>query len=385
MRIALNDYLRLPTRWRAWLLLSLIVMLLTSIPFSLYITDQRADLLLMMIQVMIGAHFIVSIRTLLVVNTTFARLRQMTGNMDLLQLPGVDAHTLIFGNWQTIIQKAALPHFLLVLPKLGLALGIAQHLHINWTFPQINLCHNYPNNPFCYISHNSISGYIDYDLWNPTILQFSLALAVVLLFTYAEVRLLVALGIWINTTPFNRPETRLIFALLLRVSLVGVALISFNQLYILRSNFLISPSYTCYNQAGNYAPYFNTYFTFDQCMEFQHHRNILRGIDTFQVSLFSLSDHAIMLSANMMRPNLSRQYHMDTLNFEFKPILTLLVEDSNNWWGYKDSQWQISAWRFIFRMFASAILGLVLYSVLTYAFLYSAQQLAVRRGFLSSK
>jgi hypothetical protein len=345
---------------KSWLILALIVLALTSIPYFVYITDQNADLLVMMIQIVIGAQIIVTVRTLLTVNATFTRLRQMTGNMDLLKLTGVDA----------------LPHFLLVLPKLGLVLGIAQYLHV----APVGVC-SFPTlfDMFCNFSHNSWQGYGDVYFIQPILILFVFALAILILFTYAEVRLVIALGIWINTTAVKQSHWLLFLALFFRLFIIGIGVVGVTQLQVIRDQFQLrwSSDIYCYDEDGNYEPFSSE----QECQDRIHRNNVTRVLDTLQVGKFTLIDTAIMLSANVMRPNLGRFYILEEFNFDYKRG-SRKTSEYNDGITYRDSQWQISAWRFISRMFASAVLGLILYGITTYILLYSAQRMAMRRGFL---
>jgi hypothetical protein len=362
---------------KSWLVLSLILLAATSIPYFTYITDQNADLLLIMVQVIIGAQIIVTVRTLLTVNATFARLRQMTGNMDLLKLTGVDANTLIFGNRNMLVRQTALPHFLLVLPKLGLVLGIAQYLHV----APVGVC-SFPTlfDTFCYFSHNSWQGYGDVYFIQPILMQFVFALAILMLFTFAEIRLTVALGIWLNTTPLKRSQWLMIFGMVFRGLIIGVSILGITQLQGIRDQFQMRwrSGIYCYDEYGSYNP---THGNEQECQETVYRNNVTRVLDTLQVGTFTLTDTAIMLSANVMRPNLGRFYILEEFNFDYKRG-SRKTSEYNHGITYRDSQWQISAWRFISRMFASAVLGLILYGIITYLLLYSAQRMAMRRGFL---
>lgn len=363
--------------WRRRSLWLLPLFILNLTPVWLYFDATHipfGHLLVIMAAATTFFQMVLLLRTLYV-TTTIGRLHRSARNLELIALTGVNAHTFIFALWRGVVRRMWPDYALLAAARLGLALAVAQYLHIgrvnHITFRAWN-----------YISHNGIhNGIQDYAFWNPVWWQFLMAAGVLLIFALVELGLIAALAVGITGTPLKRLPSMLFSLGIIRFSLVVVSLfiiVNTNRIIIQIRTF---PDGWCYDVNGDYAPGINR-FTNSQCQIMVANHNLMRVLDTATVALSPLMDQGTMLAANLMRPNLSRQYRLDTL--DYKPVL-FQTDGTTNWGGYLHSRWEISAWRFIGRMGVSVIWCVMIYSVLIAALLRIAQHMAERRGLLSGR
>lgn len=346
--------------WARYLVFALLVPV-AILPLWLYIDDTQTVILLGMIVIIYGTHFLIGLRTLLLAVNAINR-EQHTSAWDSLILTGVDARQIVWGKWWGVVRYVWKDHVLFALLRVGLAFGIAQYLNFIWLaldYGSYNGTLSCPYHiPFCYSSGTGHT--------NPQILTTILGVFIVAIYAVVEAKLLVALGIVVGLALQRKNNLNVFGAIFLRGLLTIASIVSFDQLARLD----IEPVFKIY---CDWHPDCEWIARYDWRSSSNSHLSVslvrtslYQVRKTLLIALSPVADDSTLLVANLMRPTIYGGRW-----FRFDPPLSDLDEN----WGVNF----LNYLPFILRNIISAYWGLGLYNLLIALSLRLAQIAAVRR------
>lgn len=344
------------------------LLLVATIPLWLYMDRTREDVLLMMLLVNLGAALLMLIYSASFVHDIMRRLRFLSengegDNNDLLMLSNIGAKTYVEGLWWITVRRVWVDYALLSLPRIGLAYGLAQYLHLVYLqfplppFTQINAVYPLFTPAFQYISYGDFALRLlpNFD----TVVIAGSLLMILALFEAGFSTALVTLAAMF----IARHKTRsILLAIMLRLFIVvGVAQAIVAMTPTNRAWHREFACCGCGSTACSAADPDST-----QDVQF---RAALRALEAGQVTLSILSDGGALLAANIMRP--FGEGSVYGLEYRYVGI------DDN--YGYQMTRY--SNVPFVVRNIASAGLGIIMYIVLTWGLMRLTRLAAYKRGF----
>jgi hypothetical protein len=331
--------LRLPDL-RGWRLARLIIFTIglcfALIPSFYYITDHEFVILPIMAAAIFLTHLALTLRTLYVA-ASHPWHGEGAGAWEAFALTGVSARRYIEATWQGIVGRTWGDHALFALLRLGLAVGIAQLLHMLNGLP---LSRTYLVSPFYYYSHGGNG--MTFLLTMPvTLVDVLMGGVVLLIFSIMEAQFLAALILFIGGGQGRAAQIGT--ALLVRAALflialglyLGVNYFNRDLSFILTCNGHNRPCLADLYQGDTQV---RSDLTTDNYALSSHFREL-------PITFSTLADNGTMVTADLMRPTYG--------------LFTML---SYRFWA-------------IFN-------GLLLYHLLTRGLLRLAVRRAVRRGML---
>lgn len=375
---------RILLTYRRWLYLTIAISLLI-VPFHIYI-EESIHLELLLLAALIFT-LITYAEIYLALNTAYVPLWRMSGNPDLLVLANIDPATVRRSIWSAFMSgNRWLTLGSLVIVRLTAAIGMSHRLHIDHRF----FWPLYDNLPLRYVSHNfKYPWYSDWEYWWPVWWQYGLAIIVLMIFAVLEARLLIALGSTVNSIRNLAARWRPISFVMLRVGTVLISFICVLGLGAARP--YVQPTIwatgdlSCIGKNGvidplEVASYWGVSDPIGWCRDnFMRHQS-RRIIEAGQFAVTGLMDGALLHAANLMRPNLSRHFHTDSLIYAPGAKWS---EPRNGWsnssFGYLGVRWNITAWGYVARMILSVLISALLYTALT-DILFRRSRYSIRRS-----
>lgn len=343
------------------------LLLIATIPTWLYIGQTREIVLVMMLLVNLGAAMFMLVYTASFVHEIMRRLRFLAddgdGSNDLLMLSNIDAKTYVRGVWWTTVRRMWPNYLLLVVPRIGLAYGLAQYLHMVLVyiplhpFQQINVIYPLFNPAFQYTSFVLPPLHLQPNL--DTVVIAGIVLVMLSFFETGFATALVTLGAMF--TAWSKLRTSLM-AIVLRLGvMVGVA----QAILVMRPlNATWYREIACCGCGSTACSEADPSSRRDT----QFHA-ALRVLETGQVTLSILSDGGALLGANIMRPfGEGSIYGRDWGNVRVGKTYEFQMTRNNNL-------------PFVLRNVLSAGLGVIMYVILTWGLLRLARLFAYIRGF----
>lgn len=262
-------------------------------------------------------------------------LRAMHGQRDLLVLANVSLNGVRGAVWTDLRQTGGLVMLgALVVGRLSLGLGLAQYLHLfRVYFPDGVLAQAF-NGAFRavnYISHNGAAqnagGSWTIDLYQPLWWQRSAALVLLIAILWAETKLMMTLAMAVTLRPRRFQRWAVPISVGYRAVLSGLAVAAITGMmlipgihsggyYYFRSDIL------CIDTRWVNRGLDMGYYAVEQgtCGDRIYSAQLRRGFEATQLGLSALIDGGALLSANVMRVNLSLthkgtwlDYRMDTI------------------------------------------------------------------------
>lgn len=354
-------------KWKIRPLWLMPLLLVSTIPTWLYIDRTREFVLAMLLLVNLGAAMLMTVYTASFVHEIMRRLRFLPddgdGINDLLMLSKIDAKTYVQGVWWTTVRRLWPDYLLLAVPRIGLAYGLAQYLHMvlfyipTPPFTQINTIYPLFNPAFQYISYSDFAAPLQPNF--DTVVIGGIALVILSFFEAGFATALVTLAAMF--TPRSKLRTSLLAIVFRLVIVVAVAQAIRVMRPINQAWYIEIACCGCGSAACSEADPAST-----RDVQF---RTALRALETGQVTLTILSDGGALLGANIMRPfGEASIYGRD--------------------WGYvrvgQTYQFQMTRNTnvpFVLRNILSAGLGVIMYLVLTWGLLRLTRLFAYMRGF----
>lgn len=357
--------------WKTRLLWLTPLLLVALIPSWLYVDQTREDVLILMLLVMFGASLGMTIYTAALVYEITRRLRFLSGDNDLLMLSNISPKTYVEGVWWTAFRYVWKEYVLLALPRIGLAYGLAQYLHtanlpsIFLTSPSsrlLQIAGIYPvySPAFQYISHNG--AYVSLNPYFDTVLIGSIVLMGLSIFEAGFFTALITLA---ALTAFSNKSHITVAAIVFRtILMIGVAQVIMTMNPTNHSWRWEIFCCCCGSCGGNDCNGVET-----DLIRGCQFRSALRVLETGQVTLSVLSDGGVLLAANIMRPlgegsgfgKLWKAFRVGQ-DYDYR-----LVLDTNL--------------LFVLRNVLSAILGVIMYVILTWGILRLTRLAAFIRGY----
>lgn len=284
--------LRLPDL-RGWRLARLIIFTIglcfALIPSFYYITDHEFVILPIMAAVIFLTHLALTLRTLYVA-ASHPWHGEGAGAWEAFALTGISARRYIEATWQGIVGRTWGDHALFALLRLGLAVGIAQLLHMLNGLPplQFSLVR-----PFYYYSN------INFALTVPIQwLDVLMGGVLLLIFSVIEARFLAALILFIGSG--RGRAVQIGTALLVRAALVLIALSAYLGMnyfnhdlsYFLNCHSYSRPCLADVYQLGTQAR--SDLTTYGDAL--------LRHLLELPIIFSTLIDNGVMVTADLMRP-----------------------------------------------------------------------------------
>lgn len=353
-------------RWKIRPLWLMPLLLIATIPTWLYIDQTRDVVLVMMLLVNLGASMLMTVYTASFVHEIMRRLRFLPddgdGNNDLLMLSNIDAKTYVGGIWWTTVRRLWPNYLLLAVPRIGLAYGLAQYLHIVHLNPnplsEISPAYPLFNPAFQYASSH------DFSLirLQPNLDTVIIGGIVLVMLSFFETGFSTAL-ITLATMFTDRSKLRTsLLAIVLRLVIgVGVAQVMLVMRPINQAWFREFACCGCGSAACSQADP-------DSRRDTQF-RPALRALETGQVTLSVLSDGGALLGANIMRPfGEASIYGQEWGNVRVGNVYEYQMTRNTNL-------------LFVLRNVLSAGLGVIMYGMLTWGILRLTRLFAYVRGF----
>ncbi len=368
-------YFRLrPLTWKFRLLMLLPLLVMASLPLLVYFEPEYEHSLLLMLLTLIVGQSIISMHTAALAARAMHRLRKMSGNWELLALTNIEGQSLSRYVWLDTLRHTWIDHALLALPRLGMALAFAQHLHIS---DRSRPPFVFNTNAFLYISHSdlmSTSHDLDGIFANPHTSQIIIAFCVLLVYAIAEGALMAALGIlWGVFT--NRYEVTFAGVAVSRISIALAGIIGVWPTVIFAETLISSYYSTGIRLQLHYCSIAERNSTDDinypwgkqlqetgVCYEASHELALIRATEGMQVTLLSFYEQGTLVGAGIMR------IHVPLL----PEVRTTISE----------TQYYLVRLRPIMRHLLSAILAMLIYVVLIGSALRLARVRLVRQGFI---
>jgi hypothetical protein len=286
-----------------WVVRGMVLLLLyisAIIPIWIYMDDTQGAVLLVMAAFFYIVHLLICIRTLLIAIDSIAR-EQRANSWEILVVTGVDAHSLVWGKWRAVVRHVWQYHLFTALPRVGLAYGIAQYLHViplNWSVSWSNLSNCPYGLPLCYISHGGDPTHL-----NPQLVTALLGVVVIVLYSLIEAGLVSALGLLVALRITRFSVFRVILGLMIRAILVllpVLLMIRFDLIWRLEHPIL--ETYCRLREGcGRYERWFNADDVIAR--ELATVRRIWRWVEDSSLLVAStFTDGGTLLSANLMRP-----------------------------------------------------------------------------------
>lgn len=277
--------------------------LFAFVPFVLTLTNHEFVILPTIAAVVFVTHLVLTLRTLFVA----AQAQSWTSKREweLVALTGVSARDLLWARWHSVMRVVWIDHVLFALLRLGLAVGIAQVLHLDFY-----ACFNAKLLPLCY--GNSVM----FTPMSPTYPLILVALLFVIGFALLEAGLLTALFVFTSELLHAVGERiKIALALAMRAALCGLVLINWSifQIYIepkLNEVSICRPENNCGtltsfdHRYGNREPFPERLLEFQLSEQVRYDAQILELYlaPSYRMSLLPLGDNATLLAADMMRP-----------------------------------------------------------------------------------
>lgn len=246
-----------------------------TIPLRIYVVHETRQWLFLMMFVIMGLHFAVGLRTLVLATNS---LRENTpGKWDSYVLTGLSAPQIVLGKWWAVVRYTLWSHVFVAFMRLSLALAYAQYMHKEFSTYTCPL----GGKAFCYYSWTGIDNFpADYPNYN----KILLGLLIILIFALLETGLLASFGIFSTFSTRSHRYLRLPTAIFLRISLLVIAIVSIFATEF--NNKLFA------EPIRNYANYNN----------WQARQDTLFLLETIEIGLSAFGDNGTLISTVIMRP-----------------------------------------------------------------------------------